>query len=344
MDLSRREFIHTAAVAALSMSKLSIAAPARNGIPYRVLGKTGEQVSLLAIGGSNIALEEHLTENQAIKLMRTAIDEGINFFDNAWCYHEGRAEERMGKALRDGYRKKIVLMTKHHGRDPKMAEKHLEDSLKRLQTDVIDVWQFHEIDELGEIIDIYDSGVLDFALKAKQQGKIRHIGFTGHYRPYVHLEMIKRGFDWDTIQMPINVLDYHYYSFTKEVLPIAVEKNLGVIGMKSLCGTPSPIVANNIAKPEDAMRFSMTMPISTLCSGIDSMEILHKNLEIARNFKPMTKEDIEKLMKQTADFAKNGTHEGYKSYEIDELPDNNALPEHLRRPEEEDEEELEEED
>jgi predicted aldo/keto reductase-like oxidoreductase len=274
MEMSRRRFIQKAAVAAIVLSKMGVAADRRNGIPYRKLGKTGEEVSLLTVGGQ------------------------------------------------DGYRNKVLLMTKHHGRDPKTAQKHLEDSLRRFKTDVIDVWQFHEIDEFGEIVNIYSTGALDFALKAKKQGKIRYIGFTGHYRPYMHLEMINRGFDWDTVQMPINVLDHHFRSFTNEVLPVAVKKNIGVIGMKSLAG--GAIVENNIAPPEECIRFAMTMPISTLCSGMDSMEVLLKNLATARNFKPMEEEEMKALLEKTAKYAAEGEYEEYKTYEIDEARDEQA--------------------
>jgi len=313
MSLNRREFIKlsSAATAALSLGAFSVNAEPKNGIPYRVLGKTGLEISLLALGGHTIGVER-LTEEESIKIMRTAIDEGINFFDNAWCYHDGRSEERMGKALQDGYRQKVILMTKHHGRDPELAQKNLEDSLRRLKTDVIDVWQFHEIDEEGEIENIYSSGVLEFAQKAKKEGKIKHIGFTGHYRPALHLEMIFRGFDWETIQMPLNILDKHFLSFTNNVLPLAVKKNMGVIGMKSLAG--GAIIENGIAKAEDAHRFAMSLPVSTVCSGMDSLEFLHKNLKTVREFKPMTEEEITTLLSGVIKYSINGKHEGYKTY------------------------------
>jgi predicted aldo/keto reductase-like oxidoreductase len=246
--------------------------------------------------------------------MRTAIDEGINFFDNAWDYNGGRSEELMGKALLDGYRQKIILMTKHHGRDPKVAQQHLEESLKRLQTDVIDLWQFHEIDEEWEIERIYNSGVLDFAQKAKKEGKIKHIGFTGHFRPALHLEMIFRGFDWETVQMPINILDKHFLSFSNNVLPVAVEKNIGAIAMKTLAGPPGVIPKEGIAKAEDAHRFVMTLPVSTVCSGMDSLEVLHKNLKTAREFKPMTEDEMTILLSGVIKYSMNGKYEGYKTY------------------------------
>jgi predicted aldo/keto reductase-like oxidoreductase len=315
MTLNRREFIKISAAttAALSLGTFSLKAESKNGMPHRVLGKTGLEVSLLTLGGHTIGVEE-LSEKESIKIMRTAIDEGINFFDNAWEYHDGRSEELMGKALSDGYRQKVILMTKHHGRDPKVAQQHLEDSLRRLKTDVIDVWQFHEIDEDWEIESIYSSGVLDFALKVKEEGKIKHIGFTGHFRPAMHLEMIYRGFDWETVQMPINILDRHFLSFSNNVLPVTVKKNIGVIAMKTLAGPPGVIPKEGIAKAEDAHRFAMTLPISTLCSGMDSLEVLHKNLKTVREFKPMTADEMTTLLAGVIKFSMNGKYEGYKTY------------------------------
>jgi predicted aldo/keto reductase-like oxidoreductase len=315
MSLNRREFIKISAAtsAAISLGTFSLKAESKNSMPHRVLGKTGLEVSLLSLGGHTIGTEE-VTEKDAIKIMRTAIDEGINFFDNAWDYNGGRSEELMGKALLDGYRQKIILMTKHHGRDPKVAQQHLEESLKRLQTDVIDLWQFHEIDEEWEIERIYNSGVLDFAQKAKKEGKIKHIGFTGHFRPALHLEMIFRGFDWETVQMPINILDKHFLSFSNNVLPVAVEKNIGAIAMKTLAGPPGVIPKEGIAKAEDAHRFVMTLPVSTVCSGMDSLEVLHKNLKTAREFKPMTEDEMTILLSGVIKYSMNGKYEGYKTY------------------------------
>jgi predicted aldo/keto reductase-like oxidoreductase len=315
MSFNRREFIKltAASTAAISLGAVNLFADSRNGIPYRVLGKTGLEISLLSLGGHTVG-EEQVTEREAIKIMRTAIDEGINFFDNAWDYHDGRSEKLMGKALMDGYRQKVILMTKHHGRDPELAKKHLEESLSRLKTDVIDVWQFHEIDEEGEIENIYSSGVLDFVLKAKEEGKIKHVGFTGHYRPALHLEMIFRGFEWETVQMPINVLDKHFLSFSNNVLPVAVKKNIGVIAMKTLAGPPGVIPREGIAKAEDAHRFVMTLPVSTVCSGMDSLEYLQKNLKTVREFKPMTEDEINTLLEGTIKYSANGKYEGYKTY------------------------------
>ena len=316
MDITRREFLRLSAAtaAAISLQGVPVIAGTRNGIPYRVLGKTGLKISILAVGGHTIGIDE-LTDSESIKIMRTAIDEGINFFDNAWDYHDGRSEKRMGMALEDGYRDKVILMTKHHGRKPEYARKELEDSLRRLKTDVIDVWQFHELDEQWEVDSIYSSGVLDFALKAKEEGKIRHIGFTGHYRPSIHLEMINRGFNWETVQMPVNVLDQHFLSFSRNVLPVAVRKNIGVIAMKTLGG--GALYENKIVTPDEALRFAWTLPVSTVCSGMDSIKVLKENVESARNFKPMEEEERNSILERTIKYALNGKYEEYKTYTPD---------------------------
>ncbi len=312
MRMDRRKFLKlsASATALLSLGVTPAIAETRNGIPYRVLGKTGEKVSLLCVGGHHMGRRQ-LTERDSILLMRTAIDEGINFFDNAWDYNGGRSEERMGKALRDGYRDKVFLMTKHHGREPKTAQQHLEDSLRRFRTDVIDLWQFHEIQTPEEPEEIYSSGALDVALKAKAEGKIRYIGFTGHRRPALLLDMIKRGFEWDTVQMPINVLDHHFMSFTQEVLPVANEKNIGVIAMKTQAAGAIPRAG--AATPEECLRFAMTMPVSTVCSGMDSVKMLRENIATAKSFKPMEERELASLLDRTEKYVEEGRHEGYKT-------------------------------
>lgn len=316
MHISRREFIKltAASAAAWSMAGMPVTATQKNGIPYRRLGKTSLEISVLTVGGSAIG-NDSVTEQESIRMMRTAIDEGINFFDNAWHYHGGRSEERMGKALQDGYRDKVILMTKHHGRTPEHARQHLEDSLRRLQTDVIDVWQFHELDEPWEVDSIYESGVLDFALQVKEEGKIKHIGFTGHYRPAIHLDMIHRGFDWETVQMPVNVLDQHYLSFSRNVLPTAVDRDMGVIAMKTLGG--GRLYQENIVTPAEAIRFALTLPVTTVCSGMTSMQMLRENLETVRNFTPMTEDEVSALLARTIQYALGGQYEWYKSYTPD---------------------------
>lgn len=279
----------------------------KKGIPTRVLGKTGEEVSILGLGGYHIG---ELEKKESIKLIRRAIDEGITFMDNAWCYHQGLSEKLMGEALKNGYREKAFVMTKNHGRTKERFNKQLEDSLQRLNTDYIDLLQLHEIINKGEPTKILNEGVLEEVLKAKKEGKIKYIGFTGHRYPSLHQEMLDIDFEWDTVQFPLNVLDYHFRSFQNQILPQAKEKNMGVIGMKSLA-------AGNIFKTDisvdEAIRYSLSMPISTLVSGIDSFEVLEQNLEIARDFEPYSDEEMEELRNRFKDEAYKGQYEYYKT-------------------------------
>jgi predicted aldo/keto reductase-like oxidoreductase len=279
----------------------------KTGIPTRTLGKTGEEVSILGLGGYHIGL---LDEKDAIKLIRRAIDAGITFLDNAWCYHQGLSEKLMGKALRNGYRQKAFVMTKNHGRTKERFNKQLEDSLKRLNTDYIDLLQLHEIINMGEPEKIVNEGVLDEALKAKKEGKIKYIGFTGHRFPALHQKMLDIDFNWDTVQIPVNVLDYHFRSFQNQIIPQAKEKNMGVIGMKSLA---SGHIFKTDITVEEAIRYSLSMPISTLVSGIDSFEVLEQNLEIARNFKPYNEKELLDLRDKYKDVSYKGQHEYYKT-------------------------------
>lgn len=313
MQMDRRTFLKSAAVGAVAVAINKPAAEElRNGMPYRPLGRTGEMVSLLCIGGFHIG-QRHVSEKDAIAIMRTAVDEGVNFFDNAWAYHDGVSEERMGKALKDGYRDKVFLMTKHKGRNPENARRYLEDSLRRLDVDVIDLWQFHEVIRPEEPEEIYSSGAIDVALKAKEEGKIRYIGCTGHHYPFIQAEMITRGFRWDSIQMPLNVFDHHFRSFEKEVLPLATERGIGVIAMKTLGGSPGAIPKTGAATVSECLRYAMDLPVATVCSGIDSMEILRENLRVAKTFTPMTAEEKTELLARTARPAADGAHESYKT-------------------------------
>ncbi len=308
--MKRRDFIKTTAAAMAGLSMAGLASSfTKDGIPYRMLGKTGLKVSLLGIGGYHVG-DRFITEETSIKLIREALDNGVNFLDNAWHYNNGRSEEMMGKALKDGYRKKAILMTKHHGRDPKTAQEHLEASLKRLQTDYLDLWQFHEIESHEAVEKIYSSGVLDYVQKKKEEGVIRHIGFTGHTRPDIHKAMLDKGFDWETVQMPINVLDHHYLSFSQEVIPILREKNIGIISMKSVAS--GAIIKEGIASIEESLRFAMTLPISTLVSGMNNLDHLRQNMEITRNFKPMSEEEVASLLERSYDYAQGGKYEWYK--------------------------------
>jgi len=275
-------------------------------VPTRELGNTGEEVSILGLGGYHIGL---LEEKDSIKLIRKAIDQGLTFLDNAWCYHNGLSEKIMGKALQDGYREKAFLMTKNHGRTVERFNKQLEDSLKRLQTDYIDLLQFHEIINEGEPAKIEKEKVLEAALKAKEAGKIRYLGFTGHRDPHYHQQMLELDIDWDTLQIPVNILDYHYRSFQKQLIPQAEEKGIGVIGMKSLA---SGRIFNTDLSVEEAISYCLSLPISTLVSGIDSMQVLEQNLTIVENFKPATEEELYSLRTRFEPEAYKGQHEYYK--------------------------------
>ncbi len=308
---SRRTFLKlsTAAAAGLSIS----AAPNHRDMPHRILGRTGEAVSLLGLGGAHVADHGNMEEQAAIALMHAAIDEGINFFDNAWGYSNGASEIRMGKVLSGGYRDRVFLMTKDASRHPKRAIAHLEESLRRLQTDVIDLWQFHSIRQPDDIERIYERGLLEAVLKAKEEGKIRYIGFTGHTLPALHVEMIERGFAWDATQMPINVFDPHYLSFVEQVLPLAVKKNIGVIAMKTLGGRPEAILATGVATAAECLRYAMSLPVATVCSGMDSLEKLRQNVDIARQFAPLADDERLALLSRTEALGMQGTHESYKA-------------------------------
>lgn len=277
-----------------------------NRVPTRELGRTGEEVSILGLGGYHIGL---LEEKESIKLIREAITQGITFLDNAWCYHNGLSEKIMGKALQDGYREKAFLMTKNHGRTVERFNKQLEDSLKRLQTDYIDLLQFHEIINEGEPARIEKEKVVEAALKAKEAGKIRYLGFTGHRDPHYHQQMLELDIDWDTFQIPVNILDYHYRSFQKQLLPQAEERGIGVIGMKSLVAGR---IFNTDLSVEEAISYCLSLPISTLVSGIDSMQVLEQNLKIVENFKPATEEELYSLRTRLEPEAYRGQHEYYK--------------------------------
>lgn len=282
------------------------------GIPVRPLGRSGLKVSILGFGGGHFC-RKHLSESDSIRLVHEAVDSGISFFDNAWEYHGGESERRMGIALEGARREKVTLMTKVCARDRKTAEEQLETSLKRLRTDVIDVWQFHEV--------IYDNdpdwicavdGALAAAEAARQAGKIRLIGFTGHKHPDIFRKMLDQDFEWDTVQMPTNVLDAHYRSFQREILPILNERQIGCIGMKSLGGEGQLITEAGLT-PYQCRAYAMSLPVSTLVSGIQSLENLRQDLEIARNFQQMTDEQMRELQDQVRDMSQDGRLEWFKS-------------------------------
>ena len=272
---------------------------------YRVLGQTGERVSMVGIGGFHLSKPDDPA--LAIRIVRTALDNGINFLDNSWDYGEGESERRMGRALRDGYREKAFLMTKIDGRSAKGAARQLEESLQRLQTDHVDLLQFHEVIRMGEPEQIFaPGGALEAVLQARQQGKLRYIGFTGHKSPEIHKHMLEvadqHNFHFDTLQMPLNVMDAHYHSFEQIVLPIALQKQMGVLGMKPM-GDPFILQSDTLTAPE-CLRYAMSLPVSVTITGVDSMAILQQALDVVEMFQPLTPQERAALLARTANAAK----------------------------------------
>jgi aryl-alcohol dehydrogenase-like predicted oxidoreductase len=288
-----------------------------SGIPYRPLGHTGEQVSMVGLGGFHIAKKN--TEEESIRIVRTAIDNGINFMDNCWDYNDGISEIRMGKALRDGYRSKAFLMTKIDAQTAPAAVEQLDESLRRLQTDTIDLLQFHEIIRIDDPARIFSSGgAIDALLKAKKAGKIRYIGFTGHKSPDIHLKMLQtareHGFTFDAVQMPLNVMDSQFESFEKKVLPVLNENNIGAIAMKSIGN--NIFLKSNLVTAKECLLYTMSLPVSTVVTGIESLAILQQAIDLARNFSPMSAEIKKAFINRTAPAAAKGEYEIYKTTTI----------------------------
>jgi uncharacterized protein len=315
---SRREFLQAGAagIAAVGITGASPLDDKKNegGIPLRPLGKTGEMVSLIGLGGWSCSNPAVLDEGQSLKLIQRAVHEGITFLDNAWDYHDGLAEERMGKALAEGkLRDKVFLMTKCCGRTAKDAQSGLEDSLRRLRTDHLDLWQFHEMCYDNDPDWIFDEdGAIHTALKALKDGKIRYLGFTGHKDPHIHLKMLGKPFEWASTQMPLNVMDASYRSFQKEVLPVLTRRQIGVIGMKSLGGNGS-IVTKAGVTIDQALGYVFSLPISTLVSGIDSEKVLDQNLKVVRDYSPMSEDERHALEARYLKVAGDGRFELFKS-------------------------------
>ena len=287
-------------------------------MPTRTLGKTGVEVSLIGLGGWHLGFK-HIDEELSIRLIRTAIDNGINFMDNCWDYNEGASEIRMGKALRDGYRERAFLMTKIDGRTKKEAAKQLDQSLERMQTDHIDLVQHHEILRYEDPHRIFDEQGANAALiEARDAGKIRFIGFTGHKDPRIHLYMLEvaqeYGFTFDTVQMPLNVMDGHYRSFEKLVLPELVGQNIGVLAMKALAN--GTILESKTANAVECLQYAMNLPVSVVITGCESMENLEQAITAARTFKPLTDEQVSSLLAKTATAAARGEYELFKTTSI----------------------------
>ena len=281
------------------------------GLPMRTLGKTGLSVSIVGFGGGHF-VRPHLEEEDGIGLVHAAIEAGVTFMDTAWEYHDGESERRMGLALR-GHRDKVTLMTKVCARDAETAEAQLHESLGRLQTDVIDIWQFHEVNYDNDPEWIFQpGGAIEAAVAARDAGKIRFIGFTGHKSPHILNKMLAYDFAWDTCQMPINVMDYHYRSFQRETLPELERRGIGVIGMKSLGGAGQLINSAGLTA-EQCRRYSLSLPIGTLVCGMESMENLQQDVTIAREFQAMSTSEMNELRDTVHEQATDGRHEWFKS-------------------------------
>jgi len=316
-EVTRREFLgkSLATTLAITMSKKkSWAAQTKGEMPRRTLGHTGEKVSIVGLGGYHIGMQSD--EQESIRIIRTALDDGINFLDNCWDYNGGQSEIRMGKALRDGYRQKAFLMTKIDGQTSKAAAQQIEESLRRLQTDHIDLLQFHEVIRDTDPERIFGAqGGMETALAARKAGKIRYIGFTGHKSPDIHLKMLKTAFEhqftFDTVQMPLNVMDAHFNSFEKKVLPVLVEHKIGVLGMKSM--GDHLILESKTVTPIECLHYAMNLPTSVVITGCDSLQILEQALNAARSFRPMDQAQVASLLAKTAKVAQNGQFELYKT-------------------------------
>ncbi len=291
--------------------------PEEAPVPQRVLGHTGEKVSMIGLGGYHIGMSR-LGEADAIRIVRTALDNGMRFLDNCWDYNGGQSEVRMGKALRDGYRAKVFLMTKIDGRTKESAARQIDESLKRLETDHLDLLQFHEVIRLEDPDRIFArGGAIEAAVAAQKAGKTRFIGFTGHKDPLVHLRMLemagRHGFRFDAVQMPLNVMDAHFRSFGRQVLPLLVKEQIGVLGMKPMGS--GIILKSNVVTPVECLRYAMSLATSVVITGIDSLGVLKQDLEAVRTFKPLRPDETAALLRRTASAASEGRYELFKTTE-----------------------------
>ncbi len=320
--MDRRDFLKTATTAVgvaateqLLTPMLRAKTPETEGMMYRPLGRTGERISAIGLGGYHIG-KSSLEEQGSIQLMRQAIDRGITFMDNCWDYNDGVSEVRMGKALAGGYRNKVFLMTKIDGRTKASAAQQIDDSLRRLQTDHVDLMQFHEVIRLEDPDRIFaEGGAMEAMLAAKKAGKVRYIGFTGHKDPYVHLRMLdearKREFHFDAVQMPLNVMDAHFRSFSNDVLPVLTREGIGVLGMKAF--GDHFILDSKTVKPIECLHYCLNLPIATQITGIDSQMVLDQALEAAHTFMPLSSAEVASLLERTKLAAQEGNFELYKT-------------------------------
>jgi aryl-alcohol dehydrogenase-like predicted oxidoreductase len=280
-------------------------------IPTRPFGRTGDRVSVIGLGGFHVGVPD--TDAEAVRLIHAALDAGITFLDNAWDYNGGNSERRMGKAIADR-RGSVFLMTKvcTHGRDGKVAMRQLEESLKRLRTDHLDLWQIHEVvfdDEPAK--HFAKGGVVEALDRAREQGKVRYVGFTGHKSPELHLQMLSYDYAWDACQLPLNCFDASFRSFEERVLPELNRRGIAPIGMKSMSGDGRAVKAR-IVTAEEALGYAMSLPVATVVSGMESMKVLKQNLSIARGFRPMSDKARQALRRRVASQAIDGRYELYK--------------------------------
>jgi predicted aldo/keto reductase-like oxidoreductase len=319
--MDRRDFLKTAttaaagAAAAEPLLRASGKTPEVEGMIYRALGRTGERVSAIGLGGYHVG-RSSLTEQDSIQLLRQAVDRGITFMDNCWDYNDGVSEVRMGKGLAGGYRDKVFLMTKIDGRTKAAAAQQIDESLQRLQTDHVDLMQFHEVIRLEDPDRIFaEGGAMEAMLDAKKAGKVRFIGFTGHKDPYVHLRMLdharQHNFHFDAVQMPLNVMDAHFRSFTHEVLPVLTREGIATLGMK--CFGDHFILDSKIVKPIECLHYCLSLPIAVQITGIDSQQTLDQALEAGRTFKPLSPAEMASLLERTKPAAGEGKFELYKT-------------------------------
>jgi aryl-alcohol dehydrogenase-like predicted oxidoreductase len=315
---SRREFLHTSLVTggvlAVAQNLLAAQEDGGAGLPTRPLGRTGDRVSLLCLGGWHIGQAgKEDGDDKAISFMHRALDEGLTFFDNAWDYHDGYSESLMGKAIHDR-RERVFLMTKNCERDYEGSMKCLNDSLTRLRTDHLDLWQFHEMVYDNDPDWVFEKGGMKAALEAQKAGKVRHIGFTGHKDPKIHLKMLHKPQQWASAQMPINVCDFFFRSFQHEVLPQCLQQGTGVLGMKSLGGgMQGKIVQSGLVTAPECIRFALSQPISSLVVGIRNERDLNQAIEVGRGFRPLTLEEQHVILDKVREESGDGRHELFKT-------------------------------
>ena len=309
-NVGRREFLTIGALIAQNL----LAADERSGdMIYRKLGKTGERVSAIGVGGYHIGVAPN--EEAAARIVRTAVDRGINFLDNCWDYMDGKCETWMGKALRDGYRQKVFLMTKFDGRTKAATARQIDESLRRLQTDHIDLMQYHENIRLEDPDRFFNDGPAEALLEAKKAGKIRYVGFTGHKDPIVHLRMLELAaahiFHFDSAQMPLNILDAQFRSFAHQVVPKLVEQGIAVLGMKPMAS--GAIVQNKIATPIECLHYALNLPTSVVINGMSDLKMVDQAFEAARSFQPLTQGELTALLARTKEAAQSGKFERFKT-------------------------------